>query len=78
MKAFRSPNGWAVELMDAENAIKAAVLAEREACAKVCDDYAAKCAANENWEAEDVSLTNAAAIRSLNGAGSSDQRSNNL
>jgi hypothetical protein len=24
--------------MDAENAIKAAVLAEREACAKVCDD----------------------------------------
>jgi len=37
MKAFRSPNGWAVELMDAENAIKAAVLAEREACAKVCE-----------------------------------------
>lgn len=63
MKAFRSPNGWAVELMDAENAIKAAVLAEREACAKVCDDYAAKCAENENWEAEDVSLINAAAIR---------------
>ena len=37
MKAFRSPNGWAVDLMDAENAIKAAVIAEREACAKVCN-----------------------------------------
>ena len=37
MKAFRSPNGWAVELLEAEAAIKAAVLAEREACAKVCE-----------------------------------------
>lgn len=43
--------------------VEAAVLAERDACAKVCDDYAAKCAENENWEAEDVSLINAAAIR---------------
>ena len=51
MKAFRSPNGWAVELLEAEAAIKAAVLTEREACAKVCDDmeygqdYAYNCAA---------------------------------
>jgi len=36
---------------------------EREACAKVCDDYAEKCVEAENWEAEDVSLINAAAIR---------------
>ena len=36
MKAFRSPNGWTVELMDAENAIKAAVLAERKRCAEAC------------------------------------------
>ena len=43
--------------------IEAAVLAEREACAKVCDDYAEKCVEAENWEAEDVSLVNAASIR---------------
>lgn len=42
---------------------EAAVLAEREACAKVCDEYADKCVEAENWEAEDVSLHCAAAIR---------------
>ena len=36
MKAFRSPHGWAVELIDAENAIKAAVLLERQRCAQAC------------------------------------------
>lgn len=36
MKTFRSPNGWAVELTDAENAIKAAVLLERQRCAAAC------------------------------------------
>ena len=43
--------------------IRDEILAEREACAKVCDDYAEKCVEAENWEAEDVSLVNAAAIR---------------
>ena len=51
------------KLYAAPVSVEFAVLAEREACAKVCDDYAAKCAENENWEAEDVSLINAAAIR---------------
>jgi hypothetical protein len=46
--------------------IAALVRAEAlEEAAKVCDDYAAECAANENWEAEDVSLINAAAIRGM-------------
>ena len=40
-----------------------AIAAEREACAKVCDAYADKCVEAENWEAEDVSLHCAAAIR---------------
>ena len=39
MKAFRSPNGWAVELLEAEAAIKSAVLAEREACAKLAENW---------------------------------------
>ena len=43
-------------------AIRAEALEE---AAKRCDDYGAQCAANENWEAEDVSLTNAAEIRGL-------------
>ena len=38
-------------------------VAEREACAKVCDAYADKSVEAENWEAEDVSLHCAAAIR---------------
>lgn len=39
------------------------ILIEREACAKVCDEYADKCVEVENWEAEDVSQHCAAAIR---------------
>ena len=49
-------------LMQFSETIRAEVLEE---AAKWCDDYAAECAANENWEAEDVSLINAAAIRGL-------------
>ena len=45
------------------------ILIEREACAKVCDEYADKCVDAENWEAEDVSLHCAAAIRGRSHAG---------
>ena len=37
----------------------------REGAARVCDEYADKCVEAENWEAEDVSLHCARAIRNL-------------
>jgi hypothetical protein len=52
-------------LNNVETAYKAGRLEALEEAARWCDDYAAECAANENWEAEDVSLINAAAIRGL-------------
>ena len=58
INAFKHKNAAPVDA----KAIRAEALEE---AAKWCDDYAAECAANENWEAEDVSLINAAAIRGL-------------
>lgn len=56
----RSSEVWAVDLLEFA---KQFVINERELCAHACDEYADKCAENENWEAEDVSLHCAAAIR---------------
>jgi hypothetical protein len=58
----KSSEVWVSDLQEFANFVREATLEE---AAKRCDDYAAKCAANENWEAEDVSLINAAAIRGL-------------
>jgi hypothetical protein len=47
-----------------EAAVKAAVAAEREACAKVCDDQAARCEAAAQSAIEDGEHDEVSAIRS--------------
>ena len=60
---WQAPDGCTIPLYAAPVSTEAIRAEALEEAAKVCDDYAEKCVEAENWEAEDVSLVNAAAIR---------------